>query len=132
MGVEGGIILALLILVGVSLIAAGVLLLRRKQDWLATGMAVVSIIVGASWLISILFAMTVRTDPLALLGTVVLTGIGVAAFAFWAIMLAECLAREEANSVEKLTWVIVLLGANLVGALIYFFIRRPQQDTKAR
>jgi len=131
MGVEGAIILALLILVGAALIAAGVLLLRRKQDWLATGMAVVSIIVGASWLISILFALSTRTDPLPLLGTVVLTGVGVAAFSFWAIMLAECMAREEANSVEKLTWAVVILGANLVGALIYFFIRRLNQDSKA-
>lgn len=121
------IIFALLFLVGAGLIAVGVMLLRRKQDWLAVGMGVVSMIVGSSWLVAMVVAISARIDPFPLLGTVVLTGIGVAAFTFWVIMLAECLAREEANSLDKLTWVIVLIGTNIVGALLYFFVRRIHQ-----
>jgi len=36
-------------------------------------------------------------------------------------MLVHCL-RSNMESIEKLTWVLVLLFTNLIGALIYYFV----------
>ena len=47
--------------------------------------------------------------------------IGLWAFIFWIYMLVHCL-RSNMESIEKLTWVLVLLFTNLIGALIYYFV----------
>lgn len=113
-----------ILLAGIALIAAGILLLRRRDDWLASGMGVVLGMIGAGWLVALIVAWINRVDPFPVLASVMLGGVGMALFTFWAIMLAECVAVEESNSLDKLIWVLVILGANIVGALIYFFVRR--------
>jgi ABC-type multidrug transport system fused ATPase/permease subunit len=44
--------------------------------------------------------------------------------AFWIWMLVDC-AVNEPSSTEKIVWVLVILFAHGIGALIYFFARRP-------
>jgi hypothetical protein len=53
---------------------------------------------------------------LALVGTV-----------FWVWMLVECATREPDLGNQKLTWILIILFSHLIGALIYFFVRRPQR-----
>lgn len=53
--------------------------------------------------------------------------IAVAAMAFWIWMLIDCATRESDQGNTKLAWVIIIVFANLIGALIYYFVRRPQR-----
>ena len=46
---------------------------------------------------------------------------------FWVWMLIEVLTKEPADSDQRLAWVLVVLLAGPLGALIYFFARRPQR-----
>lgn len=43
--------------------------------------------------------------------------------AFWAWMIVDCAKRNfKSNSNEKIVWILVILFAKVVGALIYFFV----------
>lgn len=52
---------------------------------------------------------------------------GLAATIFWLWMLVDCLAKEPSAGHEKLLWAIVILLTHGLGALLYYFIRRPQR-----
>jgi len=49
----------------------------------------------------------------------------VAAASFWIWTLTECLTKEQSVGNDKLTWAIVIIFMNAIGALLYFFVRRP-------
>ena len=53
---------------------------------------------------------------IAILGTV-----------FWVWMLVDCLTKEPQTGNVKVLWVIVILFTHVLGAALYFFIRRPQR-----
>jgi hypothetical protein len=125
--ISGVIILLAILLAGIGLITVGVLLLRRRNDWLATAMGVVLTIVGAGWQLALIVSWVSRVNPFPNMGWVILSGVGLAAFTFWVIMLAECAVREESNSLDKLIWVLVILATNIVGALIYYFAQRTNR-----
>ncbi len=48
-------------------------------------------------------------------------------FAFWVWMVVDCATNEPAEGNEKLVWILVIVLAQFVGALIYFFVRRPKR-----
>lgn len=54
-------------------------------------------------------------------------GLGLLGFAFWVWMLVDCALNEPSQGSDKIVWVLVVLFANFIGALIYFFVRRPQR-----
>ena len=54
--------------------------------------------------------------PVLLLGTV-----------FWVWMLIDCALHETPQGNEKLVWILIILFTHFLGALIYFFARRPQR-----
>jgi hypothetical protein len=56
----------------------------------------------------------------------------VAAFAFWIWMLVECVSKEPDTGNTKLIWILVILFAHVIGAMIYFFVRRPQRFAEVR
>jgi hypothetical protein len=43
--------------------------------------------------------------------------------AFWIWMIIDC-ATHERNSTEKIVWIVIIVFTHLLGALIYFFVRR--------
>lgn len=47
--------------------------------------------------------------------------------AFWIWMLIDCLKYEPPGSNEKLIWVLVILFGHLLGAVIYYFVRRVER-----
>lgn len=50
------------------------------------------------------------------------TVIGALFLAFWIWMIADCAKRNfKNNSNEKIVWILVILFAKIIGALIYFF-----------
>lgn len=48
-------------------------------------------------------------------------------FAFWIWMLVDCLTNNGLQGNDKIVWVLVILFASFIGALIYFFIGRPKR-----
>lgn len=58
-----------------------------------------------------------------LLGTFVL---GLATFVFWLWALIDCARKEHPGENMKLVWILVVLFAGIVGALIYFCVGRPK------
>lgn len=42
---------------------------------------------------------------------------------FWVWMLIDC-ATHERNSTDKLIWILIILFTHVLGALIYFLVRR--------
>jgi hypothetical protein len=53
--------------------------------------------------------------------------IGATAAAFWIWMIIDCVTREPAEGNERLIWVLIIVLAHWIGALIYFFVRRPKR-----
>jgi LPXTG-motif cell wall-anchored protein len=56
---------------------------------------------------------------------VVLPGI-----AFWIWMLIDCAMQEPDTGNTKIVWVIIIVLAGFIGAVIYFFARRPQRKAE--
>ncbi|MBD1930392.1 MULTISPECIES: PLDc N-terminal domain-containing protein [Cyanophyceae] len=46
---------------------------------------------------------------------------------FWLWILIDCITKEPNDRSNKLAWLIVILFTNGIGALIYYFVRRPQR-----
>ena len=42
---------------------------------------------------------------------------------FWIWMLIDC-ALHERNGTDKIIWILIILFTHLIGALIYFFVRK--------
>jgi Phospholipase_D-nuclease N-terminal len=52
----------------------------------------------------------------ALLGTI-----------FWIWAIIDCASNEPAGGNDKLIWLLVVILVHFVGALIYYFVRRPER-----
>jgi hypothetical protein len=61
--------------------------------------------------------------PLAIFGFVYVI-IGLLASIFWLWMLIDCL-MSNLPPVEKVLWFLVIFLLHVLGALIYFIVRRP-------
>jgi hypothetical protein len=46
---------------------------------------------------------------------------------FWLWMLVECAMKEPSQGSDKIVWILVILLLNLLGAIIYFLVRRPER-----
>ena len=62
-----------------------------------------------------------------LLFVAIVSVIGVCGTIFWVWMLIDCATREPSTGNDKLIWILVIVLAHLIGALIYYFVRRPQR-----
>ncbi|HEV3202088.1 MAG TPA: PLD nuclease N-terminal domain-containing protein [Bryobacteraceae bacterium] len=47
--------------------------------------------------------------------------------AFWIWMLVECATKESATGNTKVVWAIIIIFTYMIGATIYYFVRRPQR-----
>jgi len=47
--------------------------------------------------------------------------------AFWIWTIVDCATNESSEGSNKLVWILIILFTGWVGALIYFFARRPQR-----
>ena len=52
--------------------------------------------------------------------------VGLLGTVFWLWMLIDCLANEPSGN-DKILWTVVILLTHLLGAILYYFIRRPQR-----
>ena len=62
-----------------------------------------------------------------LLFMLIVTGVGLLGFGFWIWALVDCVTKEPSKGNEKIMWVLIIVLLQLLGALIYFFVRRPQR-----
>ncbi|RMG35178.1 MAG: hypothetical protein D6725_13055 [Planctomycetota bacterium] len=53
--------------------------------------------------------------------------VGLLLFVFWIWVLVDCLVNEPSQGNEKIAWAVVILLGNLLGALLYLVIRRPER-----
>ena len=42
-------------------------------------------------------------------------------------MIIECATKEPASGNGKLIWILIIIFTHSIGALIYYFVRRPQR-----
>lgn len=54
-------------------------------------------------------------------------GIALGGFLFWVWVLIDCATKEASQGNTKLVWILIILFVNLLGAFVYFFVRRPQR-----
>lgn len=45
----------------------------------------------------------------------------------WIWMIIDCATQEPSESGDKVVWLLIILLTHVVGALIYYFVRRPQR-----
>ncbi len=48
-------------------------------------------------------------------------------FGFWIWALVDCLKNETSDNNEKLLWTLLIIFTEVIGAAIYYFVRRPQR-----
>ena len=53
--------------------------------------------------------------------------VGLLGTIFWIWMLVECATKEPSQGNDKIVWVVIIALLHVVGAAIYFFVRRPQR-----
>ena len=53
-------------------------------------------------------------------------------FVFWIWMLVDCATKERGEGNDKLIWVLIILFTHIIGAALYFFIRRPARRAARR
>jgi len=69
-------------------------------------MEIVGIGFAVVWLMMALFALT--------------------ATGFWIWMLIDCVSNEPSEGNDKIIWILIIIFTHGLGALIYFFVRRPE------
>ena len=57
--------------------------------------------------------------------------IGVGGMFRIAVILVDCATKEPDEGNSKVVWTIIIVLTHLVGAAIYFFVRRPQRRAEA-
>jgi prolipoprotein diacylglyceryltransferase len=45
-------------------------------------------------------------------------------FTFWVSMIVDCVAHEPSTGNDKVVWIVIIVFTYIVGALIYYFVRR--------
>lgn len=65
--------------------------------------------------------------PFFLLLWILFALLGLAAAVFWIFMLIDCVTKEPSEGNDKLIWVLIILFANWIGALVYLLVRRPER-----
>jgi hypothetical protein len=53
--------------------------------------------------------------------------LSLACSAFWIWMIVDCATKESSEGNDKLIWLLVIIFVQLLGAIIYYFVRRPQR-----
>ena len=113
------------------LVGVGTAMFRRTDT--LTGRAV-AIVIALGALGAIVVGVLAQVD--AIDGTVSGVSLGppllffalfVLALVFWVWMLLDCATLEPDGGSDKVTWTIIIVMTSLLGAALYYFVRRPQR-----
>ena len=58
-------------------------------------------------------------------------GLGVFGMIFWVWMLVDCATKEPDEGNNKVVWTLIIVFTHLIGAALYFFVRRPRRRAEA-
>ncbi len=47
---------------------------------------------------------------------------------FWIWMLVDCATNPRLQGTEKIVWILIVLFAHVLGAIIYFFVARQKKN----
>lgn len=64
---------------------------------------------------------------LGLLSFLIFFLFGIGGTVLWVWMLIDCATKEPSEGNDKIIWMLVILLTHVIGALIYFLVRRPQR-----
>lgn len=53
---------------------------------------------------------------------VLVAALGIFMFVFWILMIVDCAQRKFKTEGEKIVWILIIILASWVGALIYYFV----------
>ncbi len=53
--------------------------------------------------------------------------VAIASFFLMIWSIVDCVKNEPDEGNEKLTWILVIVFLQIIGALIYIYVRRPQR-----
>ena len=56
-----------------------------------------------------------------------LMALNIAGLIFWIMMIVECATKEPSEGNDKIIWIVIVVFTNWIGALIYYFVRRPER-----
>jgi hypothetical protein len=54
-------------------------------------------------------------------------GLALLATVFWFWVLIDCITKEPSEGNDKVAWTILIIFVPLFGALLYYFVRRPER-----
>ena len=54
-------------------------------------------------------------------------GLALLATVFWMWVLVDCITKEPSDGNDKIAWTILIIFVPLFGALLYYFILRPER-----
>lgn len=124
MAVLGYLVMVFLLIAALGLAIAGLYLFTRKPDWFAKVIGVVIAMLGFAILLTFIIGLATDSNPFNIVFIMIMSSAGIIAFFFWLGMLVDCALNEKDNN-ERLLWVLIILFANFIGAIIYFLARRP-------
>ena len=53
--------------------------------------------------------------------------LAVAGLVFWIWMIVDCASNEPSEGNDKIVWILIIVLTQIIGALIYYFVRRPKR-----
>jgi hypothetical protein len=53
--------------------------------------------------------------------------IGILSTIFWIWMIIDCATNEPSEGNEKIIWILVIVLVGVIGAIVYYFVRRPER-----
>ena len=62
--------------------------------------------------------------------TLMIITVGLLATAFWIWMIIDCANNEPSEGNDKIVWILVIVLAGFLGAVVYYFARRPSRICK--
>jgi prolipoprotein diacylglyceryltransferase len=57
----------------------------------------------------------------------ILLAVSIFSLVFWILMLVDCAKRKFKESSEQIVWILVIVLAGIIGALIYYFIVKKKK-----
>ena len=115
----------------VALAVIGVVVYRRSNGGVERTAATVAVAGGALILATLVFG-GAELLPRGAVWPLLFIELGLLGTAFWAWMLVDCALNEPTAGNDELIWILIILFAQVLGATLYLFVRRPQRLAMAR
>ena len=113
-------------------VAVGAAVVYRRSNAGIERKAAVVALAGALLIVATLVLAGVVSAPASVMWPLLFIELGLLGTAFWVWMLIDCALNEPTAGNDKLIWVLIILFAQVLGAILYLLVRRPQRLAEAR